>query len=169
MCYLAVGFYFIKYKYYCYRNLALSGGLLLLFAEATGEVKTMFAGLPSTGINQTQNYIQLAGRLLVIFMFLSLFNFELSVLQLVELIIGSVLMTAVAIGYRTKLSALLLVVWLSVLNVLINDWWNVPTNRIMRDFLKYDFFQTLSVIGGLLFVVALGPGGVSWDEHKKKW
>ena len=154
---------------YCCRNLALGGGLLLLFAEATGEAKTMFAGLPSTGINQTQNYIQLAGRLLVIFMFLTLFNFELSVLQLIELVIGSVLMTAVAIGYRTKLSALLLVIWLSILNVVINDWWNVPTNRIMRDFLKYDFFQTLSVIGGLLFVVALGPGGVSWDEHKKKW
>ena len=50
---------------YCCRNLALGGGLLLLFAEATGEAKTMFAGLPSTGINQTQNYIQLAGRLLV--------------------------------------------------------------------------------------------------------
>lgn len=151
------------------RNLALGGGLLLLFAEATGEVKTMFAGLPSTGINQTQNYIQLAGRLLVIFMFLTLFNFELSFLQLIELVIGSVLMTAVAIGYRTKLSALLLVIWLTILNFVINDWWNVPTNRIMRDFLKYDFFQTLSVIGGLLFVVALGPGGVSWDEHKKKW
>ena len=142
---------------------------MLLLAEVSTEAKTMFAGIPSMGGNQKQSYLQLAGRVLVIFMFLTLFRLELSVFRLIELLIGSVLVVCVGIGYKTKLSALVLVSWLTLTNFLLNAFWLIPANRIMRDFMKYDFFQTFSVIGGLLFVVALGPGGVSLDEHKKDW
>lgn len=152
-----------------YRNMALSGGLVLLLAESSGEVKTMFAGVPTLGSNQKQNYMQLAGRILVIIMFLTLFNFQLNILHIVILLAGMALMVCVAIGYKTKLAALVLVIVLSLMNVFMNPFWMVPSNRIMRDFMKYDFFQILSVIGGLLYVVALGPGGVSLDEHKKEW
>jgi len=154
---------------FLFRNLALIGALLLVLAESRVEGKSLFAGVPSLGDNKPKNYLQLTGRSLLAFMFVTLLRFEISFMQIVQDIVGSILMVLVTIGYKTKLSALILVCLLGVLNFYHNAWWNIPSYKPLRDFLKYDFFQTLSVIGGLLMIVSLGPGGVSMDEHKKKW
>jgi len=99
----------------------------------------------------------------------TMLRLEFSFFQIVQNIIASILMILVTIGYNTKLSALALVIWLFTINMYFNAFWMIPSNRPMRDFLKYDFFQTMSVIGGLMMIVSLGPGGVSMDEHKKRW
>lgn len=123
------------------RNFALIGALLLVLAESKVEGRSLFAGVPSLGENKPKNILQLAGRILLAFMFITLLRFELSVLQVIQDIFGSILMVMVTIGYKTKLSALALVLMLTVLNLYYNAWWSIPSHKPLRDFLKYDFFQ----------------------------
>lgn len=82
-------------------------------------------------------------------------------------ILGLVACVMVAVGFKAKWSASFLVTMLSLFNVFINNWWSVHSAHPQRDFLKYDFFQTLSIVGGLILLVNMGPGGISVDEKKK--
>uniref|UniRef100_A0A669Q5R3 Surfeit locus protein 4 n=1 Tax=Phasianus colchicus TaxID=9054 RepID=A0A669Q5R3_PHACC len=151
------------------RNLALGGGLLLLLAESRSEGKSMFAGVPTMRESSPKQYMQLGGRVLLVLMFMTLLHFDMNFFYILQNIVGTALIILVAIGFKTKLAALTLVIWLFGINIYFNAFWTIPAYKPMHDFLKYDFFQTMSVIGGLLLVVALGPGGVSMDEKKKEW
>lgn len=155
-------------NFFC-RNLSLIGGIALLFSETfeSGR-RLMFAGLPSLDTPTSHvNILQLSGRVLLVLMFLTIQRWELSFFYITEAILACSLMFAVTIGWKTKLSALILVVYLFFINLYINAFWMLEAHSSHRDLYKYDFFQTLSIIGGLLLLISLGPGKVSIDQHRR--
>lgn len=152
-----------------FRNLSLIGGLALLFTETfeSGR-KSLFAGVPSLdNFDNHVNYLQLLGRVTLVFMFLTIQRWELSFFYIIETLLACTLMFAVIIGWKTKLSALALAIYLFVMNLWINAFWTLDYYSAHRDLYKYDFFQTLSIIGGLLLLISLGPGRVSLDHSRR--
>jgi len=80
--------------------------------------------------------------------------------------VGLMLVILVAVGLRTRLCSVILIVWLGTLNFIVNDFWSHSSTSVMYDFKRYDFFQTLTVIGGLKLLLALGPGHMALDQKK---
>ncbi|KAH7882366.1 SURF4 family-domain-containing protein [Phlebopus sp. FC_14] len=152
------------------RNLSVIGGLVMVFSETMMTKKKNFAGLPSMSETDRKKYFLLAGRVLLIFLFLGfIIQGTWSISRIFVSLFGLAACTMVAIGFKAKWSATFLVIVLSVFNVFANNWWSVHSTHPQRDFLKYDFFQTLSIVGGLILLVNMGPGGLSVDEKKKTY
>ncbi|KAF8999098.1 SURF4 family-domain-containing protein [Cyathus striatus] len=152
------------------RNLSVIGGLFMVFSDSMVSRKALFAGLPTISETDRKKYFLLAGRVLLIFLFLGfILQGEWSITRVFVSVVGLVACVMVAVGFKAKWSAAFLVLVLSVFNVFANNWWSVHSAHPQRDFLKYDFFQTLSIVGGLILLVNMGPGGLSVDEKKKTY
>ncbi|KAG0169697.1 hypothetical protein DFQ28_007047 [Apophysomyces sp. BC1034] len=164
----ALGYGLIFNLSFFLRNLSVLGGLLMVLSDSMAKRKQMFAALPQISESNRRTYLQLAGRVLLIFLFIgSAFHGDWSIIRVVVSLFGLCACIMVAVGFKAKWSAMFLVLFLSVLNVAINNFWSVQHNVYKRDFLKYDFFQTLSTVGGFLLLANSGPGGYSIDEKKK--
>lgn len=152
------------------RNFALLGGLLLLHVEnkeaSCYKMYAARAGLPLLVNRKSQQLMQLTGRILLALMYMTLFQ-HFTIFSFVLNLFGLILMVFVVMGYRTRSAALWLSLVLTGWNVTTNSWWFADGDT--RDLLKYNCFHTLSVVGGLLMVVVLGPGDVSLERYKKQW
>ncbi|OCF76965.1 hypothetical protein I204_02674 [Kwoniella mangroviensis CBS 8886] len=121
------------------RNLSVIGGLLMVLSDSLQNKKKLFAGLPSISETDRRKYFQLAGRILLIFLFIGfIFQGSWSFARVIVSIVGLGACIMVAVGFKAKWSATFLVVLLSVFNVFINNWWSVHSAHPQRDFLKYD-------------------------------
>lgn len=121
---------------------------------------------------QHQKYFQLVGRVLVVLVFIGLvFNGEWGVTRILLSLLGAAAWSMTVIGLRGKWCASFLGLLLCILNVSTNDWWwrRTQSSVYQQDFKKFDFFQTLSIVGGLLLLASIGPGSISYDEKKKEF
>jgi uncharacterized membrane protein YphA (DoxX/SURF4 family) len=116
------------------RNLSVCGGLLMLLAEAFARSRrSFFPGLPDISETDKSHYLQLGGRVLLVLLFASLmFAGEFSFLRAAFSIIGAVACLMVAVGFKAKWSALFLVMFLSIFNVIINNWWSLHHTHPQR-------------------------------------
>lgn len=108
------------------RNLSVCGGLLMVLSDSWVRKAKAFAGLPELDEKDRKMYIQLAGRILLIFLFIGfVFSGEWTFWRIVVSLIGLVACVMVVVGFKAKFSAILLVVILSIFNLSVNNFWSV--------------------------------------------
>ncbi len=170
-----LGYGLLFHASFMMRNVSLIGGILLLFAESVqadgGRRRAFFipGGLPSIAELEKSTYVSLLGRVLLIFLFGALgLQGKMTPLKIFFAAVAVISCAMVAVGFKAKYSAMFLVAILSIANIVINPWWSYKAESAERDFLRYDFFQMLSIMGGFLLLVNGGPGGLSIDEQKQK-
>lgn len=168
-----LGYGLLRHASFMLRNFSLIGGILLLLAESmsSGDRRArgvLFAGLPNITETEKGTYVSLFGRILLILLFAALgLQGKFTPLSIVFATIAGISCVMVAVGFKARYSAMFLVAILSVANIVINPWWMHSSESAERDFLRYDFFQWLSIMGGFLLLANTGPGELSLDEKKK--
>ncbi len=79
---------------------------------------------------------------------------------IVFLIAGSL---SVAAGYRTRFGASLLLVFLVLATYFFHDFWNFEGAEVQPQMIH--FMKNLSLMGTMLFLIANGPGAISFDSQ----
>lgn len=122
----SIGYGLIFHLDFFLRNLSVIGGLLLLLSESMAKKKDLFAGLPQLSETEKSHYIQLAGRVLLVALFLAfVLAGEMTFFRVIMSILGFGVSLMVVVGFKAKYSAIFLVLVLSIANVFLNNWWSL--------------------------------------------
>jgi ER-derived vesicles protein len=108
------------------RNLSVLGGLMMVLSDSWVRKRFAPAGLPTLDEKDRKMYFQLGGRVLLIFLFIGfVFAGKWSFWRILVSLLGLGACIMVVVGFKAKLSAVMLVVVLSIFNVLVNNFWTV--------------------------------------------
>jgi putative oxidoreductase len=72
---------------------------------------------------------------------------------------------SVLIGYKAKFGAFLLVVFLLSVTPVMHNFWAVPAEQFQMQLINFE--KNAAILGGLLLLMAWGPGAVSVDGERK--
>lgn len=75
----------------------------------------------------------------------------------VELVLG----LALAMGFKTRIAALLIALWLIPTTLIFHNFWAAPAAEAAMQ--QINFMKNLSIFGGMLVVMAFGAGAYSID------
>ena len=133
-------------------------------------------------MKNSDNYLSLAGRLLVAFLFLpagisKIFGFAGTVgyiaamglpaptlAAIAAIVIEVVGGAALVLGFYTRFAAIALAVFTLIASVVFHAFWAVPAEQAFVTQLL--FTKNIAVIGGLLVIAAFGAGQYSLDSRK---
>ena len=78
------------------------------------------------------------------------------------LIVGSL---SVIVGYKARLGALLLLVFLVMASYYFHNFWAVE--EAQRQMQQVHFMKNVSIMGAMLMIIANGPGPMSFDAWQR--
>ena len=81
---------------------------------------------------------------------------------IVFLIVGSL---SVIVGYKARLGALLLLVFLAMASYYFHNFWAVE--EAQRQMQQVHFMKNVSIMGAMLMIIANGPGPMSFDAWQR--
>jgi len=155
------------------RRCSVLGGLLLLMAKGFDDKKSQFKlGLPEIPIISKAMYLQLAGRLMITFLFITqLIGMDYQsnlLLKLIAIVFCAAAFVMVGIGYKVRIVSPILCIGILIVNFFVYPWWEVPDPNLERE-VRFEFFQMLGIAGSLLLLAYEGAGELSVDEKKKNF
>jgi ER-derived vesicles protein len=148
------------------RNLCLAGSLSLISCQvrlAAGQSALPLGLLDghAPSKKQTVAYMQLASRVLLVLLAVEF----ITTLGVFGTVLTVPVVLAVLFGFQLEISGSILLTLYFVHNILNSSFWSVR-GTYMREIMRYEFVQTLSIMGGLILMISLGPGALSVDEMR---
>ena len=69
---------------------------------------------------------------------------------------------ALVVGFKARWAALAIAVFLVVISPIFHNFWDAPAAQAMNQ--QINFMKNVAILGGMLIVMAFGPGRFSIDK-----